>query len=198
MITSGIVSYEDGRKAPEEFAPARKVRVELHFAFEPGVETIDDRLTSIAEMARKKVYELLGISAPVGAAPVATPVAPAAPRTRAKKAEPLPPVASFSDPLSGALENPQAGAKTSGETLFPEDVSNDPVPQKVVLSDKAMYDAVLAVNARISKPAEIVAIVAKYCPQDGVPPSLKRVPEDKRENCLKEIQEFAATVQPKK
>ena len=35
-ITSGIVSIEDGTKKTEEYAPARKVRVELHFDVPEG------------------------------------------------------------------------------------------------------------------------------------------------------------------
>lgn len=50
MITNGVVSIEDGTKAKEEFAPARKVRVELTFAVAEGSDPTEvlDKVRSLA------------------------------------------------------------------------------------------------------------------------------------------------------
>jgi len=60
LITGGIVSVEDGTKKSEEFAPARKVRVELHFDVPEGTDEGHRMLDSVAALADAKVKELLG------------------------------------------------------------------------------------------------------------------------------------------
>lgn len=65
-ITNGIVSIEDGTKAAEEYAPARKVRVELHFAIPEGTKDAEPMLTGVANMANAKVAELLGKTSVAG------------------------------------------------------------------------------------------------------------------------------------
>lgn len=80
-ILSGTVSIEDGAKAKEEYAPARKVRVDLTFAVPEGSDG-QPFLDTTARMADAKVRELLGRPAAAGApvlqvaiATVGTPVA---------------------------------------------------------------------------------------------------------------------------
>lgn len=58
-ITGGIVSVEDGVKKAEEFAPARKVRVELHFDV-PEDGDAQARVSQVAAMADAQVKSLLG------------------------------------------------------------------------------------------------------------------------------------------
>jgi hypothetical protein len=57
-ITGGVVSIEDGIKKSEEFAPARKARVELHFevAEDADGKALLDHVTAIAEA---KLNEIL-------------------------------------------------------------------------------------------------------------------------------------------
>lgn len=58
-ITSGRVSIEDGTKAKEEYAPARKVVVELHFEVPEGGDS-QMFLDTTALVADNKVRALLG------------------------------------------------------------------------------------------------------------------------------------------
>jgi hypothetical protein len=58
-ISGGVVSIEDGKKANEEYAPARKVRVELRFEVPEG-SMAEKLLDATAVMANRKVMELLG------------------------------------------------------------------------------------------------------------------------------------------
>lgn len=58
-ILSGTVSIEDGVKSKEEYAPARKVRVELTFSVPEGSDG-QPFLDTTARLADAKVRELLG------------------------------------------------------------------------------------------------------------------------------------------
>ena len=58
-ITDGVVSFEDGVKASEEYAPAKKVRVELTFAVIEG-EDGEEVLARVGDLARAQVARLLG------------------------------------------------------------------------------------------------------------------------------------------
>lgn len=58
-ISGGLVSIEDGDKKTEEYAPARKVRVELKFDAEPGIDG-QNRLEVVAAIADAQVNKLLG------------------------------------------------------------------------------------------------------------------------------------------
>lgn len=59
-ITGGIVSIEDGVKKNEEYAPPRKVRVELHFTLPEGTADAQPFIDGVAAQADAKVRELLG------------------------------------------------------------------------------------------------------------------------------------------
>ena len=57
-ITSGIVSIEDGIKAAEEYAPARKARVELHFDIPEGSDP-SAHIAGVSEVAKTHLHRLL-------------------------------------------------------------------------------------------------------------------------------------------
>lgn len=62
IITGGVVSVEDGRKAAEEYAPPRKVRVELRFDNPPenSGEDADKLIKAVGLLASSNVAALLG------------------------------------------------------------------------------------------------------------------------------------------
>jgi len=194
MITNGTVSVEDGKKAIEEYAPARKVRVELSFTVDEGAD-YNAVLHDAATLADKKVKELLGQKASAAKGSADTSAAAAVitddkPKTTRKKAaETLPPVESF--PLDGAASTaqPKADEASIGDDIL----GGDPAAPKVDISDKALYDLVVSINAKVKKPKEITELITKFCPQDGVPPSLKRVPEGKRVEFIEAVKAFAAS-----
>lgn len=75
-ITGGVVSLEDGIKAKEEYAPARKAKVELHFDVPEG-EDHDAHIQHVADAARAHLHRLLhNTSAPVVVAVAEKPAAP--------------------------------------------------------------------------------------------------------------------------
>lgn len=206
MITKGTVSIEDGKKATEEFAPARKVRVEL--TFDVDGEKGFDALNYIAEKVDAKVKEMLGQKQASVAAQAATNVADgiaaaAEPSKKPirKKAEVLPPVDNF--PLDGQAA--KANEPSADETGLDDGILGNELasaagamPEKPVdVSDKALYDFVVATNAKVKKPKEITALISKYCPADGVPPSLKRVPEAKRVAFINEVKAFVESIKAK-
>lgn len=93
-ISGGTVSVEDGIKAKEEYAPARKVRVDLNFTVPEGADC-GAYLDGAASLADAKVSELLGRGFKRPAATAATvtlvpekttPVVPVAETAAAKKA----------------------------------------------------------------------------------------------------------------
>lgn len=63
MITSGIVRYEDGRKAAEDYAPAKKAAVELSFEVPEGGDAKAEADAAQAE-AMARVAEMLDGKAP--------------------------------------------------------------------------------------------------------------------------------------
>lgn len=99
-IASGTVSIEDGLKAKEEYAPARKVRVDLNFIVPEGGDDAA-MLNSVAVMADNKVRELLGKPTYALEAPKGTP--PAAPEVPKKAAG------------KKAAETPKAPEKTKAD-----------------------------------------------------------------------------------
>lgn len=91
-ITGGIVSVEDGIKAKEEFAPARKARVELHFDVPEGADH-DAHVGGVVEVAKAHLHRILHgkateatahVAAATGAA-AAKPAEPAKPETAAAR-----------------------------------------------------------------------------------------------------------------
>jgi len=88
-IISGTIAIEDGTKAKEEFAPARKVKVELSFSVPEGQDG-SAYMHGVARIAEAKVASMLGRTAPAEtpaapAAPAATAAAPVKPETAAAK-----------------------------------------------------------------------------------------------------------------
>jgi hypothetical protein len=209
MITHGTICIEDGTKAKEEFAPTRKVRVEFSFEVDHNA-TATDIIDWVVNSAQLRVDRMLNRSASEtnGVSPgasalaavktavtLATPMDPTAfpdptnvshPEEAAakpaklrgrppKKAEALPPVEPFSE-VQDAAEIVEHVREATSKVETTEDIT-----------DKGVLTVVTAINAKTKKRPEIMAIVAKYCPRDGVPPALKRIPASSRVAFLAEI-----------
>lgn len=87
QVTGGLVSVEDGKKAAEEYVPARKVRVDLSFSVGEG-EDYAATFDMVSRAASNRVHALLhgtAIASVLDGAPDAT--APTATRTRRTKAQ---------------------------------------------------------------------------------------------------------------
>lgn len=196
QITSGIVSVEDGKKPSEEYAPARKVRVELHFDVEEGGKA-QPFLDMVANMASRKVAEMLGTTALTPAvtaatvtvqAPPATPD-PAAPKRgpgRPPKAPPAPP-ADPSDEIPG-LETALTPEPPAAEEQSLDDIMGLAPVEAPVISDADMNAAVQKKNATLQDPPLIRGLITKFQPEEGKPVLLANIPADKRGDFLAELE----------
>lgn len=202
MITSGLVSFEDGRKGHEQFDPARKVRVELSFSVPEGADyTLV--LAKAAMSAKTAVKDLIfGTTAVVAAGTPTTELSAIdvhhraarevdqsekKGRGRPKKVEPLPAVEPFLGTGEVAATPATPGTAPTSQAKVTENVS-----------DAALYDAVVTINAKLNMPKQITAIIKKHCPDDGIPPSLKRIPAGSRIGFLAELRAWAAEVNAEK
>ena len=206
-VTGGTVFIEDGVKAKEEYAPARKVSVTLNFAV-PENASAQTFLDAAATLADAKVKELLGRAAtakPVPPASAATPLA-AAPSPAPSKTETAP-----AKPKAAKSEKPAKVEKTKAD-LEKEmlaaasapasepvvavddddplgDLLGDTAPTPV--TDKELSGAAIAKAEKMKsvagwEPKKIRLLVEKFAGKAGA--KFHEVPADKRHDFLKELE----------
>lgn len=202
-ITGGLVSIEDGKKAAEEYAPARKVRIELKFDIAEN-EDAEKHLDDVIALAQKKLSELLGTTA-APKRPAATPKpapipeasAPAGGRTKADlEAEMLkaatapkkPPAASKpandnNEALGQELEKP-------AEDSLDDVLGGTPEPAKEI-TDADLTSAITKKNGEIKAPAKIRALIAQNTPE-GKAPAAALIPQEKRATFLEKLSALTA------
>lgn len=186
-ITNGSVSVEDGTKAGEEYAPARKVRVELSFDNPSG-----DDISTAGDLASAEVDRLLG------RATAEKPKRQPRKAAEVKPAEAPPP---SSDPLEGLGEVTAEPAPT--ETSAPaasapasDDLDSllgdsSPAPAEEI-TDQALTDAVTKTNKETKNPPAIRALVETYNPKPGDPFQLRQIPQDKRAEFIAKLGDVEA------
>lgn len=208
-ITSGTVFIEDGVKAKEEYAPARKASVTLNFAVPEGAAA-QAYLDATATMARDKVTELLGRAATAKIVPpasAATPLA-AAPSSAPKGAE-IPKIPETpAKPTTRKKNDAPAGEKTKAdlekemlanagktpETPMIED--EDPLSDllgdtaPIPVTDKELSAAAIAKADKMKAVSgwdakKIRLLVEKFAGKAGS--KFHEVPADKRHDFLKEL-----------
>lgn len=181
VITGGLVAYEDGIKAAEEYAPAKKIRVELRFDVEEGGDS-QAGLDMVGDIARAKVEELLhrkeAAVRVVGGAAVRTKADLAAEAGVAQKAE--------------AVVKPKKAPKAEATKKDPDELdvkesvvrveeSFDVVGEEVTqISDADLATAAGKTNARIDDAQQIRDLVATYNPEAGKPFQMRQIPQEKR------------------
>ena len=206
-ITNGSVSIEDGQKAKEEYAPARKVKVDLSFTVEEGADA-DATVKAAGDLAQAHVHRLIHTKA----IPVAAHIAAAAP------AKEIPGVKSVSgkgisdkDKLAaaaGVLEDPLNAApaeaakpkvkkeKAAAAPAKPADENIDDLLGET--APKVVTDAELGAAAQKkmetmkdkagwapSKIRDLVKEIVK--PEEGKVVQLKDVPQASRPEFLKRL-----------
>lgn len=202
-ITNGTVRVEDGVRKNEEYAPPRKVAVELSFAVEEGSDA-RAALDYVGQVASQQVAHLLGKAVnPVTApAPKAEPVLdqktgdikPEAKKATTKKAE-----APKADAPTGRTKadlEAEMIAEISNPAPAPEieatddlsDLLGDTAPKPV--TDKEISDACIAKAEKMSKvagwePKKIRLLVEKFVGSAGA--KFAQVPAAKRHEFLKEL-----------
>ena len=195
-IFSGLVSIEDGVKAAEEYAQARKVRIELSFAVAEGQEDVPF-LERAADIANKKVAELLGRAV---SAPVIVKVTPAAekPKRGAAKDKSTPP-AELSDKEKLAV---QAGVVETPAPIVDEDDLSDLIGEtpKPPVTDAELAKAAQTTAARLKaaaekatppttwSPAALRKLIKDYNPPEEAAPAVQKIPAAKRHDFLEALE----------
>lgn len=186
-ITNGSVTIEDGLKAAEEYAPARKVSVTIGFAVAEG----DDgelHITKAGDLADHHVSRLLGktTAAPKVAAPRA---ATAKPKDKpAPAAEPTKTKADLESELLDELGGAEPDKTKPKDKPKPAAASEDLGDILGEDAPKPVTDAELAAHAQKKNatekeknaqwaPAKIRDLVAEYA---GVGKQLRDIPAAKR------------------
>ncbi len=214
ILTGGMIAVEDGTKKAEQYDPARKVRVELRFDVAENADP-DDVLARVSAMAAHRVDLLLGRAAvpivrritdlsekavevvPAAAADPAamTPEAPKRHRRTKAEMEAAAAAAAVVAEVKAAPAQPfhQAADPSAIEGPAVSGVAASAPEAEVDITDGSLLSTVTAINTKIKKAAEITKIILTYCPADGTPPSLKKIPKEKRAAFLAELKAWAAT-----
>lgn len=215
VLTGGIVSVEDGTKKSEEYAPPRKVRVELHFALPEGTSDGQMFLDAVAAQADAKVRQLLmgTTAAPKPAdAPRRGPGRPAAdpkPEQYGKSQgiealktdkDKLAEAAGVGAPVTGKEApkpemKPDPAAIMDDETaavVEEEDSFSVPAVEEVKpISDEELNSSVGKKNATLNKPPMIRDLVATFKPEGWTKQfTMRDIPQAQRPDFLKKLSEL--------
>jgi hypothetical protein len=216
QVTGGLVSIEDGIKKAEEYAPPRKVRVELSFGVGEG-ETFETIFDTVSQAAANRVASLLGGTAlNVVAGPTAdTPAGEPQRRTRRTKAQieadeaarkagasqtgDAGGVQTSDDPTDGAdpvIHLPDETAEDDfsiepePETPAEESFDIEPAaedPKAEAITDADLNSAVQKKNAEIANPNAIRALIGGYNPDPKSAFQLRQIPPEKRPEFLTKL-----------
>ncbi len=216
-VTGGVVSVEDGTKAAEEYSPARKVRVELHFAVPEGGSAAPV-LDAVSTLAAEKVDQLLGRrAAPLSASSTVTlpgsesqdPPKTRTRRTAAqiaadealKKADPaVDPTLPLDDPSAvgdedifvstAQPEDPAGGFAADPSAIVEDDLTTaGPV---TTITDDDLNAAVQKRNAELKAPPVIRELIGSFAPDRSKPFSLSQIPQAQRQDFLDKLAALSA------
>lgn len=202
QITNGKVLIEDGKKAAEEYAPARKVSVELSFAVEEGSDP-QSALRFVSDMANAEVNRQLGkiktATEVVVDKKVATePKVPKEPKAAtAKPAEPPKAPGKTKADLEAELGlTPGGPVETIQKPATPaEDELGDMLGETapVPVTDKEISDACIGKADHMKtvagwEPKKIRLLVEEFVGHTGA--KFAQVPAERRHEFLKRLQEL--------
>lgn len=211
-ITDGLVSVEDGLKAPEEYAPARKVRVELKFSSFDGdtAEYVDGIISAAVARATAEVDRLLGRDKKAPAAPAPTADAAAevvdtpAPATRKRrtKAEIEAEAAAKVEVVDGPLATEEdfdimgdAGAQDAKGNPVMEDVADEDIfdvgGDEPEVSDADLNSAVQKKNADLGDANIIRGLIKTFNPDPTKVFQLREIPQAQRQDFLTKLAALA-------
>lgn len=167
-ISGGLVSIEDGTKKAEDYAPARKVRVELKFDVPEGSDEFQRIIDDVARIANNKVEELLGRKAAVEIEVVEPPK---------KSGKPKPKEVVVSVPVSDTKAADEAKAAYAAKCAAEEaaakskpdeldELLGDSGLAPEPISDKQLLDAIKAVNTNPAMIQRIKETVKAFCPRE--------------------------------
>jgi hypothetical protein len=210
QVTGGLVSIEDGQKKAEEYAPPRKVRVELGFSVGEG-EDFTTVFDIVSQAASTRVAALLnGTSLAVvtnasGANAPAAETPPPKPRVRrtqaqieadtaaanaAKKAAETPPADTLEEPGDDAGKG---AAEAPGDELgdLEDDFTVQPAapatPATAEITDADLNSAVQKRNGELKSPDLIRGLIGEYNPDPAKVFQLRQIPQEKRQEFLDKL-----------
>lgn len=217
QVTGGLVSIEDGLKKAEEYAPPRKVRVELSFAVSEN-EHFGEIFAIVSEAATNRVHSLLHGTPLVAVQPVAETPAAGEPARRvrrtkaqieadeaARKAGASPSgesgegQTSDEDPTANEENVIHLPDETPAEDDFdiepaaeaPAEESFDIEPEPATggdpITDADLNSAVQKKNAEIANPNAIRGLIGGYNPDPKQAFQLRQIPADKRAEFLTKL-----------
>ena len=206
-ITHGVVSVEDGVKANEEYAPARKVRVELSFDVAEGSDprkvldavsvTANAQVRSLLhqapEIVVKRAETALVAAAPPADAEVNDPsdvdakIAAAVAKTAARKAaaKAAKAVEPEADPAGIGDIEPDAPAPVKEAAI--DEIEPDPE-----VTDAQVHEAIQKCNARINDTAAIKTLIGSYRTDPTKPFSASMIPQTSRADFLARLANMKA------
>lgn len=197
-ITNGRVFLEDGIKAKEEYAPARKAAVEIFFSVEENGLSAEAVIAAAGDLAISHVARLLGTTAPVAQTPPAT-------RGKAKpKDEPKTPPAETVDDAASMVETKvekpvkdesaivdDEAAVNFDEVIAPAADESAIVDEPAeTITDADLNNKVTAKNGELKDPPKIRAFIASFNPDPTKGFQLSQVPQERRKEFLDKLAEL--------
>jgi len=190
FITGGTVAIEDGTKAKEEFAPARKVKIELSFSVPEGEEG-QKFLRAVADVAEDQLRSMLGrpvvqTTAAPAPAPKVDARPPKAPKAKEKTKEDLAREAGVlvdSKPADGLDES-------DGPALKDDDDLSDLIGEVAPITDTELGKAAQETNGRLKSahgdkhdPTVIRKLIAEFSDNKRI----NDIPAAKRQEFLNKL-----------
>lgn len=213
QIVGGMVAFEDGTKKAEEYAPAKKARVELKFDMAEGTDA-DSVLVYMTRMVMARVYDMLGADTQAGKVAPALPqmasstvangagakaegkgkgkgkgTAPAG-KAPANDKERL---AAEAGLVPGATANADPADMSQFEVAAEEeDVASLTVVEPDPISDQDLNKAVQDKNKEIKNPERIRAVISSFNPDPKKQFNLAQIPQEQRRTFLEKLKELKA------
>jgi hypothetical protein len=211
-ILGGQVSYEDGIKSAVEYAPPRKVRVELHFEIaEDEQEQADARIHAVGNLAQAEVLRLLGQTVaakeePLSGAALALVENPGQTTRRPRRTQ-----AQIAADEAAATEAARLAALEAGRQGKPGDAGDpaafgaeatsqvqtagDPAgfdftsdPAKTEISDTSLNDACQAKASKLGSAEKIKALIGTFATDPTKQFSLREIPQAQRPDFLAKLE----------
>lgn len=189
-VNSGLVAVEDGTKPAEDYAPARKVRFELHYELAEGAN-VDEVLALVGDQASAAVDRLLGRTvARVSAVAEGNAEAPAKRTRKAKEPE----------TVTAPPQTEETGTTTSAPASPPpaaDDWDTPIAPSAKPITDAELADATTKKNGELQPklgdgaPVKIRELIGSFNPDPLKQFRLQEIPAARRQEYLDKLAALA-------
>lgn len=190
QVTGGLVAVEDGVKAAEDYAPARKVRFELKFDVAEGADG-GEALDIVIDMANERLDRELGRRPRVGSVTTVAAEQEPAPRKRRTKAEmEAEKAAAEPDPVGTTGQPAQEPASSPPAE---DDWSTPATPAEATkeITDAELAAATQKRNGELNDPPLIRALIGSFNPDPTKGFTLAEIPQAQRSDYLTKLAALA-------